>query len=300
MRVGVNLLWCRPGRVGGSEEYLVRQLLGLAVVAPDDLRPIARATGFAAAHPELDAHFELITAESLTRFRPARIAAEDVLVPRRLVGRRRRPPRRRDAARRVIAARRCSRSTTSSTCSYPQYFSRLRRTYLGRRVPLVGASRRRSSPCPATSSRPRWSTPSDAMLTISSSCRTASTRLPPRSLPDAGELRRRYRLGERRVLVYPAITHPHKGHRLLVELLAGPWADPDLVLVLLGGAGAAEPAVAAAIADHAPRPTGSFDPDGCRRRPRRADRRSPRRSCSRRSTRASAPRCSRRWRSARR
>ena len=48
--------------------------------------------------------------------------------------------------------------------------------------------------------------------------------------------------------MYPAITHPHKGHRLLVELLAGPWADPDLVLVLLGAAGAADDAVSEAIA----------------------------------------------------
>ena len=48
--------------------------------------------------------------------------------------------------------------------------------------------------------------------------------------------------------MYPAITHPHKGHRLLVELLAGPWADPDLVLVLLGAAGAADDAVGEAIA----------------------------------------------------
>ena len=36
--VAVNLLWCVPGDVGGSEEYLVRQLLGLADAAPD-MRP---------------------------------------------------------------------------------------------------------------------------------------------------------------------------------------------------------------------------------------------------------------------
>ncbi len=34
--VAVNLLWCVPGRVGGSEEYLVRQLLGLARHAAAD------------------------------------------------------------------------------------------------------------------------------------------------------------------------------------------------------------------------------------------------------------------------
>ena len=30
--VAVNLLWCVPGKVGGSEEYLVRQMLGLGVL----------------------------------------------------------------------------------------------------------------------------------------------------------------------------------------------------------------------------------------------------------------------------
>ncbi len=32
--VAVNLLWCVPGDVGGSEEYLVRQLIGLADQPP--------------------------------------------------------------------------------------------------------------------------------------------------------------------------------------------------------------------------------------------------------------------------
>ena len=31
----MNLLWCLPGAVGGSEEYLVRQLIGLHEVAPE-------------------------------------------------------------------------------------------------------------------------------------------------------------------------------------------------------------------------------------------------------------------------
>ena len=35
LTVGVNLLWCLPGAVGGSEEYLARQLAGLADVAPE-------------------------------------------------------------------------------------------------------------------------------------------------------------------------------------------------------------------------------------------------------------------------
>jgi len=66
--------------------------------------------------------------------------------------------------------------------------------------------------------------------------------------PSPEELRRTYRLGTGRLLVYPAITHPHKNHRFLLELMARRWTDPDLRLVLLGGQGAAESQVASDIA----------------------------------------------------
>ena len=70
---------------------------------------------------------------------------------------------------------------------------------------------------------------------------------PPTAPVDADELRQRYGLDGRRFLVYPAITHPHKNHRFLLELLAGPWNDPELSLVLLGGRGLAEDDVVATI-----------------------------------------------------
>ena len=69
-----------------------------------------------------------------------------------------------------------------------------------------------------------------------------------RTAPPPDEVRRRYGLGSGRVLVYPAITHPHKNHRFLLELMARHWTDPDLRLVLLGGRGGAEDEVAADIA----------------------------------------------------
>jgi hypothetical protein len=50
------------------------------------------------------------------------------------------------------------------------------------------------------------------------------------------------------MIVYPAITHPHKNHRFLLELMARHWSDPELRLVLLGGRGAAEAEVQADIA----------------------------------------------------
>jgi glycosyltransferase involved in cell wall biosynthesis len=247
MRVGVNLLWCRPGRVGGSEEYVVRQLVGLAAVAPEISARVLVPPGFVAAHPELDARFELVTAESLTRFRPARVAVEDVLVPRQLSGV--------DVVHHAggtlpLRPRGATLLTVHDVqyLRYPQYFSLLRRTYLSRRVPpSVREARLVAVPSrfvAATLVEAFGREPSDIVV-------VPHGYDPPQTLPDAGDLRRRYRLGGRRAIVYPAITHPHKNHRLLVELLAGPWSDPDLALVLLGGAGAAEQALTEAIADRA-------------------------------------------------
>ena len=56
-------------------------------------------------------------------------------------------------------------------------------------------------------------------------------------------LRRKYSLGKGPVIVYPAITHPHKNHVFLLQLLASDdatWADPALRLVLTGSHGHAE------------------------------------------------------------
>ena len=57
----VNMLWCVPGGVGGSEEYLVRQLLGLAEQPPPNWHPtVVAARGLAAAHPELIAVADVV------------------------------------------------------------------------------------------------------------------------------------------------------------------------------------------------------------------------------------------------
>jgi glycosyltransferase involved in cell wall biosynthesis len=72
---------------------------------------------------------------------------------------------------------------------------------------------------------------------------------PPRAPVDEAAVRQRFGLGRGPVLVYPAITHPHKHHRFLLEVMARHWTDPDLRLVLLGGAGAAEDDVRAALGD---------------------------------------------------
>ncbi len=58
-------------------------------------------------------------------------------------------------------------------------------------------------------------------------------------------LRRRYQLTGP-VVLYPAITYPHKNHRVLIEAFASVLRDhPEAILVLTGGEGAEEAALAA-------------------------------------------------------
>ena len=72
----------------------------------------------------------------------------------------------------------------------------------------------------------------------------------------AQQLRARFALGDARVLVYPAMTAPHKNHTFLVEMLARSWTDDDLRLVFIGGTGLAADGLDAAIAAAGPQVAG--------------------------------------------
>jgi len=62
-------------------------------------------------------------------------------------------------------------------------------------------------------------------------------------------------VANRRLLVFPAITHPHKNHRVLIGAMAEIARQcPEALLVLTGGVGAADRAVREAMA--------AVDPDG--------------------------------------
>ena len=74
--IAVNLLWCVPGDVGGSEEYLVRQLLGLAE-AESHLRPTLYVVdGFVEAHHHLTELYPTVVASFNGALRVRRIAVE--------------------------------------------------------------------------------------------------------------------------------------------------------------------------------------------------------------------------------
>lgn len=245
--VGVNLLWCRPGQVGGSEEYVVRQLVGLGSVANDIWCRLVVPPGFPQAHPELVDRFDVVVGPPATRRRSARLLVEarslsslfgDVDVVHHAGGTM--PPRR--ERRSVLTIH------DLQYLRFPEYFSASRRTYLRLRVPT---SARRADVIAVPSEFVRG--------TVSGAFGIDPDRIvvvphgvdPPQRSDVIGSdvLRSRYRLGHRRVLVYPAITHPHKGHRFLVDLMKSAWSDPDLVLVLLGGPGSAENAIEQTIRD---------------------------------------------------
>ena len=133
-RVAVNLLWCQPGRVGGSEQYLARQLAGLALTGDVgfDL-DIYAPHGYVAAHPELSAWCTHETASNGAN-RAARIVRESTWLARRTRG--------------VAVSHHGGGTVPFRTngrtlltvhdvqyLTYPQYFSRARLAYLSYMMP---------------------------------------------------------------------------------------------------------------------------------------------------------------------
>ena len=242
--VAVNMLWCRPGKVGGSEEYLVRQLLGLADVAEAAVDvSIYAPRGFSRAHPELAAAWRVVEAPSDCSRRPLRVALESTW----LAAQTRRAGLVHDGGGTSPSLGSSPRVLTIHDLQYtefPEYFSTVKRAWLERRVP-------RSARRAAHIVTPTQFVADTVVRTLG---------VPPTKVsvvrhgvePDLGahataevELRRRFVLGAREVVVYPAITHPHKNHDFLLDLLAGPWHGRDVQLVCAGGTGRAEHALRA-------------------------------------------------------
>ena len=92
--VAVNLLWCVPNKVGGSEQYLVRQLLGLASQPAGFVPTIYCLPAFVDAHPELAELFPMVTASITGDDRTRRVLDRaHVARPSDQVGRPRAPRR---------------------------------------------------------------------------------------------------------------------------------------------------------------------------------------------------------------
>jgi glycosyltransferase involved in cell wall biosynthesis len=250
-RVAVNLLWCVPGQVGGSEEYLVRQLLGLSeltLAARHDVEPTLFALpGFSQAHPDLAAAFRVVDAPVDGSSRPRRVFAEHTWLAEQTAG---------SALVHHGGGTVPARGTQPTLLTihdlqyltYPQYMSPVKRRYLDWTMPRsVG----RATAVAVPSEYVRGS------VVDAYGCDPDLVAVVPHGMePTLGraatgehELRAKYGLGGGPVIVLPAMTHPHKGHRFLLRVMAASWKDPALRLVLVGGVGAAERDVAATIAE---------------------------------------------------
>ena len=73
-RIAVNMLWCRHGKVGGSEQYLARQLLGLREATNREFDvDVYAPRGFTSAHPELAQVVSIHESKSAQNARPLRV-----------------------------------------------------------------------------------------------------------------------------------------------------------------------------------------------------------------------------------
>lgn len=241
--VAVNLLWCVPGDVGGSEEYLVRQLLGLAELDSEWRPTLYVVSGFETAHPRLVELFPTVVASFDGRSRPRRVIGETTWFDRRAGAA---SLRHHGGGVAPLAATRPYVLTIHDLQyrTFPQHFARTKRMYFDA---MIGRSVRRAAVVAVPSEFVRGSV-IDAYRVNPSRVMVVPHGFEPELLTEASEeaeLRRRYALGDGPVIVYPAVTHPHKNHRFLIDLMRTAWHDPDLRLVLTGGTGTSEAAVRA-------------------------------------------------------
>ncbi len=243
IHAAVNLLWCAHGRVGGSEEYLVRQLTGLADVATDITCELHLANRLADAHPTLARHQLAITRLDVDR-RPFASPPSTPPSPS--------PPAEPTSSTTAAAPRRSGdehrRVVTVHDLQYlrlPQYFSRARLTYLRA---MMGQSIRRATVI-TTPTAHVAATVTEAFDIDPERIVVVPHGVPAAEVSDADIAEsRRTHLGDTdgRLVVLPAITHPHKGHLRMIAAFSR-WSRADDRLVLIGGAGAAEERVTAAI-----------------------------------------------------
>jgi alpha-1,3-rhamnosyl/mannosyltransferase len=243
--VAVNLLWCVPDDVGGSEQYLVRQLLGLASQPAPFVPTLYCLPSFVDAHPDLAPLYPMVAAAISGTSRPRRVLAEHTWLRRRT--------RRADVVHHgggttPVVGRRPILLTIHDLqyLTHPEYLTPTKRRYLERTIPR-SVARAAVVAVPTQYVRATvidaYGTDADRVVVVPHGVEASLGA----DAPSAFDLRRDYGLGAGPMIVYPAITHPHKNHRFLLELMARHWTDPDLRLVLLGGRGAAEADVRADI-----------------------------------------------------
>ena len=241
MQIGVNLLWLRTGQVGGSQEYLIRQLVGASLDAKINLDykiTLFTQPGFALHHPEIAKIYKCIEAPAHSGNRAARIALEQTWLAKK--------SRKFDLMHhgggtlpRFGAARSVVTMHDVQYLSFPENFSRVRLGYLRKVIP---SSLARASIVTTPTEYVRERLVESFGLKADKICvvRHGVDETVGKNATTEEELRHRLRLTDKKVIFLPAITHPHKNHRFLLQLMKSHWTEKDLVLVCAGGRGRAE------------------------------------------------------------
>lgn len=244
LQVGINLLWLVPGDVGGSEESTLASLRGLLAARDDRLGlHLFVLPSFAHAHPDVVEAVPTKVLPSSGRLRPARIAAESTWLAaetRRLdllhhAGGTAPPMRSAPYVLTLHDLQPLERTATHGS---------LKRAYLAAAVPRsVRAAR-----CTVVPSEfvrravlARLGVDPSTVVVVPHGVEVHVSPTP------SEVVRARHRL-DGPVVLYPAITYPHKNHALLLDAFREVVRRvPDALLVLPGGRGSEEEAVRAQV-----------------------------------------------------
>jgi glycosyltransferase involved in cell wall biosynthesis len=244
--VGVNLLWLVPGDVGGSEQSTVATLRALAELAPTDLAlRLFVLEPFGAAHPDLVAAFPTEVLPLSGRSRVARVGGEASWLAARTRG----LDLVHHAGGTAPPLRTCPHVLTVHDLQPLEHQATHgpgKRAYL-RAVLPHSVRRARAVAVPSDFVRrsvvSRFGVDPARVVTI-----PHGVEWRPAEATPSDDLRARYQL-DGPVVLYPAITYPHKNHATLVEAFATVvgTGHPDALLVLTGGEGSSELDLAARI-----------------------------------------------------
>lgn len=249
-RIAINLLWCVPG-VGGSEEYLLRQIRGMSENTHQFNIDVFVPKGFGTRHDNLPTGVRFIEAPSTCTRRVVRIFLEHTWLAWRT--------RSYDLVHHgggtmPRITHRVSVMTLHDIqwTAFPNYVAPVKLKYLQRVVPSsLRRAKRVAVPTHFVASTviDNFNIPPEKISVVRHGVEVDVLT----NKTSEAELRQRWSLGNGPVLAYLAITHPHKNHLFLLKLMASGcegWSDEDMKLVFAGSAGSVDDEVRSFVRSH--------------------------------------------------
>jgi alpha-1,3-rhamnosyl/mannosyltransferase len=247
MKVGCNLLWLVPGRVGGTEMATVALLRHIAADRPADIElSLYALDAFGRTYPDVVRAFPSQLAPLTGLLRPVRVAAENSWLARATSG------GEVDLVHHMGGVLPLVKGAPGVVTIHdlqpfdlPANFQATKRAYLQRSIPR---SVRRAAAVIAPTEFVRRGIIDRFGIAPDRVCLAPWGVDPASSDVSVAQVQARYGL-PRRWFVFPSFTWNHKNHGLLLRAFASVAArEHDVMLVLTGGEGPAEQAVVDEIA----------------------------------------------------